>query len=1444
MKAPTLFCSAARSARAISGSRNGVALLIVLAFIVLLSVLVASYLSFSGLDRLSTASYSKSIQAQEVAQGGLQDIIADLHQEIVAGSQSSSTFIPAGQAAVYVPTTNLTAQPARMGFTSDNWTNDVDATRFAPTLVRVSRADPNGATALDFASATQAGAYDATKLPLNRASASHTDTASVNGRYISSTVWNKPGLLAAPGASLPSDYVAPDWIYTTRAGSRVCTTGEVTPPNSALKPSSSTSINSVPTVTAGSNPPANPITGRYAYIIYDEGALLDANVAGYPAAAAAPTASYTLNSSTAPAGLLPYASIINSQAARGKAYALFADLTQLPGFSSNTSLVDSLVNWRNKGGIAYASNYQKIGSDIPFLGVVFNYAQNGFLQFLSSSAGGSTDSPFLSRQDLLNYFANSNNNAAAAAVPYLGTFSRAVSAPTWAPEINSDQDVNYAPPATPTPGLAVTAPVKYKDNAETTGATNRDMANVRYSAGGTILHYRDDATTTNPDGATSSYTVSVGDPLLQNRFSLARIGWLSSSDIGGMDGVGKTNPATGNGPSAQFATAIKSCFGLVWGVPGTGTSFGANSTSTANGGNACWNYVGSGGANQKQGVIETLDQVAAENREPNFFELLKASILSGSLGLGPGPAAFKNGVDDAPASGNVSKSFANGPYDLQYQPKTGDYDGAGNLFSQHFGSVDTNTVPSVVPDIQIIKIGADIIDQYDADSYPTAIYFPYPGAGTRDPVSGSAAFAIFGPVSMVYGDENLPELARIMAQTCSPKPSGIDTPAGNYSASDDNTESVEGWLQPEIWNPHQKPPASFVYAPTAFAPIHFEIRAYGTAYTYSTTGGTTLPTSETPPPNSFVIPPEIYVYYSKVSNVDKPAHFYTGQYSSETPYDGTAEKQGTIFFDLSPGIFSFYDNPRLLVTEKDTNGSANPYAIPGVVNVSSPLTGTTGTLDQAAENYAFPNFPFYQVPQSNASGVQYTNEFVGFSTGLVSLTTEPETPFYVGQNYNGKTFTYGDANVGVSVTVGDPSGAPALSYALGWVDASSKFHPYSFITGCFVEAELTYNPGWQIGSVQTNGSSENTLAWGLVDPRTERFSTMTNTWLANPDYPGNSGSFPDSAHATGFHANTVPDTGNFTSYNYASGLGSYYPHFWSINSKTPLGATGEPVADVTYYADPDGVVRPADGIYSSTTSYDGNMLFASPGTGSTASGDTVSATSTGDVTGSNSHGRRPVILNRPFRSVGELGYVFRDEPFKTLDLFSASSADSGLLDVFSLQDESRTSSGSLSSVVAGQINMSNAPLPVLEAILAGGSKKDFDPNYNIAGTGSPSVASVIAKGVIDQLALSGASGPFLNRADLVRVIANTMSGSSASLPATDLSNKAYLESPVRALTDSVNSRTWNLMVDIIAQSGHLSSSATSLDNFSVEGERRYWLHVAIDRYTGKVLTQQLEPVYE
>jgi hypothetical protein len=74
--------------------------------------------------------------------------------------------------------------------------------------------------------------------------------------------------------------------------------------------------------------------------------------------------------------------------------------------------------------------------------------------------------------------------------------------------------------------------------------------------------------------------------------------------------------------------------------------------------------------------------------------------------------------------------------------------------------------------------------------------------------------------------------------------------------------------------------------------------------------------------------------------------------------------------------------------------------------------------------------------------------------------------------------------------------------------------------------------------------------------------------------------------------------------------------------------------------------------------------------------------------------------------------------------------------------------------------------------------------------------------------------------------------------------KTERESIARALGEAVQTRTWNLMLDVIAQSGRYAPGETDLKKFIVEGEQRYWVHVAIDRFTGQVIDKQVEVVNE
>ena len=234
-------------------------------------------------------------------------------------------------------------------------------------------------------------------------------------------------------------------------------------------------------------------------------------------------------------------------------------------------------------------------------------------------------------------------------------------------------------------------------------------------------------------------------------------------------------------------------------------------------------------------------------------------------------------------------------------------------------------------------------------------------------------------------------------------------------------------------------------------------------------------------------------------------------------------------------------------------------------------------------------------------------------------------------------------------------------------------------------------------------------------------------------------------------------------------------------------------SSMSYYADPDGVTRPAAGAYNSGVA--------------------------GRPLATNNAPSRPIILNRPFRSVGDLGYVFRDLPWKNLDFATTSSADAALLDLFSITD---------SETVAGKINLNTSEPLALEAMLVGTVK-----NIEDSATVNQPDAETIAEAVID---FTSTNGPLQNKSELITKLSDAI-----SFAATD--DNAILgrrEAWIRALGEVGQTRTWNLMIDLVSQSGINNPSG----DFVVQGEKRYWLHLAIDRYTGETVGQILEPVYE
>lgn len=332
------------------------------------------------------------------------------------------------------------------------------------------------------------------------------------------------------------------------------------------------------------------------------------------------------------------------------------------------------------------------------------------------------------------------------------------------------------------------------------------------------------------------------------------------------------------------------------------------------------------------------------------------------------------------------------------------------------------------------------------------------------------------------------------------------------------------------------------------------------------------------------------------------------------------------------------------------------------------------------------------------------------------------------------------------------------------------------------------------------------------DPRTDRFSVSMNYQTYGGLILPNTSLRPNTGQGTILARFSPATTSAFTFHGSGSATGG-------LNNNNALGMLSEnretaslpTTATWVSYKDQDNINRRAEGAFTVSTSSDGMPLYA------------------------NNLASRPVILNRPFRSVGEMGYVFSDVPWRNVDFFTPESGSSGLLDLFTVSEE---------EVVAGKISLNTRQAASLKALAAGGTVVES------------SGASLTASEAGDiATAIQGASGttPFLNRSDLVGRLRSSLDtdGRFASLPTIALSSaarnriKSQRESIVRTISDATDTRTWNLLVDVIAQSGRISPGASAAgSNFVITAEQRYWLHVAIDRITGRIIDQKLEPVYE
>ena len=1220
--------------------RAGATLLIVLVLVTIASILLVAYLGMVQSERTTTQNYSGELSADQVARGGLDRLVGDLDQEIAAGS----TAIPGPTATsptYYQATNALTMVPARYNDTGTNYIN----------VIRVSSSNAN-----NYQAAYPTSLYSPGQVPVNLAVASSTTNPSPDGRYLSAARWQAPQLLL-PNETNAATMPVPDWILMTRSG----------PTNAAGLTFGGTgnTLNN----RAASNP--NYVVGRYAYIVYNEGGLLDATVAGAPSSGAgAPTADDVGNR-----GSLAMALLTNSVLTAGQ--------------------MITLASWRNATNDASESTYTNY---------VYNtQATNGFLQVQPG------DNTFLSRQDLIAY---ANYAGMTSALPYLGTFNRSLNAPAYTP-------------ATP-------------------NATNSDLLTLRFANGGTI----------NSGGTLlQSRTVQAGDFLLTSRFPLSRLSWVGYN-------------ALANGASA---IDVWRAFGLVYDTV-----------------NNDWAYVSAAGSTMPTTQppvpvtnIETLAQVASGTytgdttpRDPDFFELLQAGILNGSLGQTAGPQ----------------------------------FTFTGSSVYLYGGSGDTSGYDSVQP-YQIIQIGVNIIDQAQADSFPTAIRFgPDPRDQFVNVKTGLSDAAFVGPRTF-YGVKNLPYISRIVdtfARWVTPplplKNGDKLTSNSPFPGQVYRQPYVGCWQQIELWNPHQTNAATPVPASSLY-PFALRVAAsgkiHGEVYSRETPSSANEFIEDTCPPG--------------VTLASGP---------TETLWAYT-----TTFIQLSSAGTQDFSEPKMIPTSDVTAANCTTNCVQtGLLTTGSGANGASATPTPFVGLYvgsAYAPDYFYCATNTTPTGGK------GFWPPVTATTTNDPA-----------CVSYNDARIDPD----DPAGSAnaGTTYEMEYQDTNNgTWRPYGVVKNQSLTADtvmpfssLPSNPNstWTI----INSDAAARFSQG-IDPRTDRFS-MSKSRESDTGV----GAKPNPIDAPAIDSTIRPDlTTGYSSDGcipYSTNGASW---FGNSSASTPVAPPTVPQSyydlggmmenttnSTTYYKDPDGVLRRGDSAYNSPTTSDGHPGIQN---GSSLLADEINLA-------------RPVFLNRPFRSVGELGYVGRDMPWKTLDFFTKDSGDAGLLDLFSVSD---------ANVVAGTIDLNTRNAQALAEVLGNGA---INPNHASDSLASP-ISNTQATTLANDFITATTTLPLRSRAEMVTTALNP--GTGETLLTTDpnvftaqspaQSSKIQREAAIRALSEVGNARTWNLLIDIIAQSGRYPQTLgpnSSYNSFTPDGEKRYWLHIAIDRYTGRVVDRFLEPVQE
>ena len=668
-------------------------------------------------------------------------------------------------------------------------------------------------------------------------------------------------------------------------------------------------------------------------------------------------------------------------------------------------------------------------------------------------------------------------------------------------------------------------------------------------------------------------------------------------------------------------------------------------------------------------------------------------------------------------------------------------------------------------DAQILQIGANIIDQACPSSIPMVIYAPK----IIVPINNAKA--------EVAGVEDVPYVNDVLTSVYAP-----------------NASIINGYLQFELWNPDQDASSSFTgQKPAAF-------------YDYSGNALTNFQITTTGGPIMLV--PFVYVQDTAYKPWPNPEILSQAHFTSAS-FTPAAMNGAALSCNFTTASFS-----EPLLVSSGAGDSSNQSQTLGLLTCylgALPISGTNALL---ACTFTVPSVPL------TPSGYAYTGYSFNAAEGASQIPdwTSGNKAFNAAQFYSDGSLIDGrsTAPVNVELDVQANGNWIPLQFLNGL--ELGKYSPNNRLTCILSDDANTLNSGqnaWQ--SASTTSGSGNTSAcfhnwteyrirksFPTADPRTSRFALSSTIESA----PGMNSALSSQSWNQNFQQwnqvnGIIGQIGTDAPTSSASpdtalpmagwGLSSAGVNNVSVLPQLSQNITG---AGLTYYQDADGTVRPADG--GALPAAENPVL---------------------PVTASNFIQGRPAFLHRPFRNVGELGYVFRDEPWKTLDLFNQKSGDEKLLDVFSIEDGETT---------LGKINPNTATEAVWTSLLEGAA---LEPHNSATATLNNGAADAVAKQLVAQI---NPAAPVKSLADLAAALANTNLGNPATGTYQD---KIRGETYVRAMSSMLDTRDWTLMVDVVAQSGIIpKTGAAALTNFVVTGQKRYFAYLTIDRITGALVS--------